>query len=250
MAALSSRLAEIFEAIVDMYDAQPEEHRRRLIHRGGPGGREGFFRDGWPDDAPRVSQDDLDDLDALGLIDIDCGSNAGYRVKPSPFGREELERVRRQRAWTGSATPVDLNWSAVRPVLHAVVDIWTQAGALSAGYVTFGDIAEVTGRDADDFAVARVLEALAEDDWIRIHYLDGATVPTAQPTRRAILATRGWPGGDGEVAAERLLAALDDLADSDDASKRGWATRAREVLMEVGTKTLAEVVSKSAGGAI
>jgi hypothetical protein len=62
---------------------------------------------------------------------------------------------------------------------------------------------------------------------------------------------RGWPSEDGEVAAERLLSALDDLAQSElDATSRTWAARARDTLMEVGTKTLAEVVSKSVGTAV
>ncbi len=37
---------------------------------------------------------------------------------------------------------------------------------------------------------------------------------------------------------------------AEDRQTRGWAARARHTLMEVGTKTLAEVVSKSVGTAV
>jgi hypothetical protein len=40
------------------------------------------------------------------------------------------------------------------------------------------------------------------------------------------------------------------MAQSAGLEKRGWAARARDTLMEVGTKTLAEVVSKSVGAAV
>jgi hypothetical protein len=44
---------------------------------------------------------------------------------------------------------------------------------------------------------------------------------------------------------------LDELsASSNDSVTKGWAARTRETLLEVGTKTLAEVVSKSVGTAV
>ena len=65
------------------------------------------------------------------------------------------------------------------------------------------------------------------------------------------MATRGWPGGDSEVAAERLLTGVDELiAREPDDGKRGLLARLRDTAMEVGTKTLAEVVSKAAGTAV
>lgn len=217
-----------------------------MFIRGG-GGYQGF--NGWGEDLPSVTADDLDYLLDLGLIDIDYGSRGTPNVKPSLEGYEETRRIRRERKrLKQDASPVDFGWAAVRPVLHAVIDLWQENGAPD-GYLPFDAVAERLKRPADDIATVRAAELLAENDWLELAYAD-EDVPRLKPTLRGVMATRGWPGGDAEVAAERLLSALDELANSADPEKRGWAARARDTLMEVGTKTLAEVVSKSVGTAV
>lgn len=47
--------------------------------------------------------------------------------------------------------------------------------------------------------------------------------------------------------AECLVATLDELAHSDDRNS-WWATRARDVLSEVTSKTMAEVIYRAGGG--
>jgi hypothetical protein len=87
-------------------------------------------------------------------------------------------------------------------------------------------------------------------DWLDLDYGEGDAMHV-RPTMRGVMATRGWPGGDAEVAAERILSALDEVAErGTSAAERSWAARARDTLVEVGTKTLAEVVSKSVGTAM
>jgi hypothetical protein len=246
--SLSDRLVAIIEAIVDDYESQPPDERHRLLHIRAGGMLEGF--NGWDDTKPVVTRDDLDDLSAYGLIDIDYGGTGSYMVKPTPEGIRGVRTVRRERARTEIKQAVDLSWATVRPILHAVVDVWAESGASTAGFVPVGAFAERVGRPADDLGLIRAIELLAENEWVNAHYNDEDEL-MAQPTTRGVMATRGWPGGDPEVAAERLLSALDEVADSaSDDQTRGWAARARETLMEIGTKTLAEVVSKSVGTAV
>ena len=247
MAALDPHLMSIFEAIVDDYDGQPPERRERLWHVR-TFGEEGSNE--WDSNQPRVSRDDLDDLHDAGLIDVDYNSSGDYLVKPTREGRSSLREVRREQTLLERSDPVDLTWAAVRPVLHAAVDEWTERGAPRSGYVVLRAIARRLDRDSDELALIRAVQQLAERDWLEIEY-EAENEIIVRPTSRGISAMRGWPSEDGEVAAERLLSALDDLAQSElDATSRTWAARARDTLMEVGTKTLAEVVSKSVGTAV
>jgi hypothetical protein len=247
MTALTDHLTAVFEAIVDDYDAQPEGHRERLLHIRSFG-HSGF--NGWGSDRPAVGQDDLDELLEHNLIDVDYASHGEYLVKPTAYGREVLRQYRRELERASTTTPVDLSWAAVRPVLHAAVDTWSEMGAPLAGFVGGRAVAERLSANADDLAFARAAELLAQGDWLELDY-DEDDVVRVRPTMRGVMATRGWPAGDAEVAAERILSVLDELATGGASpAERGWAARARDTLMEVGTKTLAEVVSKSVGGVV
>jgi hypothetical protein len=250
MPSLDERLASIFEAILDTYDAQPPDRRRRLLHHRSFH-RETFLE--WDDsnDKPAVTQDDLDELSAVGLIDIDFNGQGNYLVRPTADGRRAHRQVQRERARTEQAQPIDVSWAAVRPVLHAVVDVWSNHGASESAFVSIGAIAERAGREPDDLGLIRAIELLAANDWLNADYDDETDELSAQPTMRGVMATRGWPGGDAEVVAERFIAALDDAAAAEtDDVRRGWLGSLRDTAMEVGTKTLAEVVSRSVGSAM
>ena len=241
-----ARLTEILEAIVDDYESQPPAERHPLLHIRAGGGAEGF--NGWGDSQPAVTRDDLDYLHHGGLIELDIGRSGSYLIKPSVDGFTEARRIRRERRRLATSEPVDLDWTAVRRAV-LLPDIDDGVQQRPDGHLSFHSVVERLGRPTDDLGTVRAAEMLAANDWLEIAY-DDEDVPRVKPTIRGVLATRGWPGGDGEVAAERLLSALDEMAESADPEKRGWAARARDTLMEVGTKTLAEVVSKSAGTAV
>lgn len=250
MTALDERLVRILSAIVESYDRQPPERRSRLTHHRTMD-YERFLE--WDDSMPTVTRDDIDELHDLGWIDLDYAGSGDYLVRPTADGRRNLRTYQREKARSERRPQqaVDLSWPAVRPVLHAVVDLWTAAGAPLGGYVAMRSIAERLSVPPDDLATARAIEALARNDWLDASYDDETDELEAMPTMRGLAARRGWPGGDPEVAAERLLATLDEVAElAADDDTRGWATRARDTLMEVGTKTLAEVVSKSVGNAM
>jgi hypothetical protein len=244
---LNERLTEILVQIVDVHDAQDPDDRSRLMHLSHFGGA-GFI--GWPEDGPAVTRDDLDELSEEGLIDIDLGGSSftDYLVRPSAAGRRGVHRLRREQKREERAEPVDLSWLAVRPVLHAAVDVWTEAGAPTSGFLSIGQLAEDLDRKPDDLGLIRAVELLGAEDWLDVDYPDDEEDAILRPTMRAVVATKAWPGGDGEVAAERLLSALDEIAaNAPDEDKRKWAQKAKDALTDFGVKAVVEVASRTAG---
>jgi len=240
---LDSRLTEIFEGIVDTYDAQPVQ--RRLLHLN-TFGSSGFLDVDWGE-RPDVTREHLDDLADHGLIDIDYSRKHGnYLVKPSGQGRRAILQLRRERALAARDEAVELSWAAVRPVLRAVVDEWERTGATGDG-IAAEDIATALGETVD-LQLIRALEALEADEFVAVEWETGSDAPVAvRPQSKAFAGTRGWPDGDHGAMGERLVATLDELAHSNE-SHSGWAGRARDVLSEVTSKTMAEVIYRAGGG--
>lgn len=240
---LNQRLTTIFEGIVDAYDAQSIPQRLMHIKTLGGGG---FINVNWGD-RPEVSRDDLDDFEAYGLLDVEyVGKHGNYSIKPTPEGRRAVAQLQRERDLGTRKESVDLSWAAVRPVLRAVLDEWERSGAAGSG-VSAHEIANALGRLVD-LQLIRALEALEEDGFVAVEWEMGNEAPVAvRPRSKAFAGTRGWPGGDNGAIAERLVTALDEMAQSE-STKSGWAVRARDVFSEVSSKTLAEVIYRAGGG--
>lgn len=249
MTSIPEHQLTILAVLIEHYDEPPREMRRRLVHHRTFDGEE--FHS-WPEDGPYVGRDDLEELADLGLIDIEFGNGSTLAVRPTTEGRETIQLLNREKRRAESAEPVNLAWSVVRPLLHAIVETWAAEGAPTEGFVQLEAAAQHCDPRPSDLWLARVAEQLDRADWIVLTYAadQDTDLPYVRPTTRGVIAANGWPGGDGDVAAERLLAALDELAESSDETKRTWAARARDTLMEIGTKTLAEVAAKAAGGAM
>lgn len=242
MVTLDPRLTVILEGIIDVYDQQSVS--QRLLHMSTFGSSE-FVSVDWGE-RPDVTRDDLDDLADYDLVDIDYSGKGSPLVKPSPEGRRAVEQLRRERGLAARCEAVDLSWAAVRPALRAVVDEWERTGAAGNGVAAEGIAAALGG--PVDLQLIRALQALEEDGFVGIEWEMGNDAPVAvRPLSNALAGARGWPGGDDGAMAERLVAALDELAKSDD-SGSGWAARARDVLSEVSSKTMAEVIYRAGGG--
>jgi hypothetical protein len=101
-------------------------------------------------------------------------SVAQARTSSDPAsGFSEVRRIRRERNRLVDAEAIDLDWKAIRPLLHAVVDLWQEKGAPD-GYMTFDAVTERLGRTPDDLATIRAAELLAANDWLELAYDDAA----------------------------------------------------------------------------
>lgn len=241
---LDARLTTILDALVKDYEAQPEDRRRRMMHLRTGGGLEGM--NSWGDDKPHVTRDDLDELWDFGLIDVNIMGSGGYDLKPSREGRAAIHELRREKLLIQNPRRIDLRWEATRPLLHSIVDEWEGHGASSAAHVHFD-----AAPDTDDYIEnLRRSEALQSAGLVNLQVeQDGSLL--VQPTIEGVMATRDWPGATGDALAEQVLSRIEAAIEAEPKpEKRRKLEGLRNAVMEVGTKTLAEVVSKSVGTAM
>lgn len=241
---LDARLTTILDALVDEYEAQPEKRRGRMMHLRTGGGHEGM--NGWGDDKPHVTRDDLDELWDLSLIDVNIMGSGGYDLKPSREGRDRIHELRRERRLIQNPHTVDLGWEATRPLLHEIVDEWERHGASASAHIRLD-----AALDTEEYVESlRRSEALQAAGLVSLHVEhDGDLL--VQPTIEGVMATREWPGATGDALAEQVLARIDAAIKAESKPERRRKLEGlRNAVMEVGTKTLAEVVSQSVGTAM
>jgi hypothetical protein len=100
-----------------------------------------------------------------------------------------------------------LDWPAVTPVLDALWEAYTAAGASEYGVETETVLAKLEDQAAARAAVRELvrggyLETVAD--------IDQSDIPPAvRPTPLTLQLLAGWPGGTAEAALDELIAALD-----------------------------------------
>jgi hypothetical protein len=129
--------------------------------------------------------------------------------------------------------------------------VGAQRGA-PTGSVSIDAVAEKLDRGPDDLSLLRAVELLEQDGWVEADYEMGRDGPlSARPLPKALAGTRGSPGGDDQANAERLVAALDELAAREPSEeRRSKLSQVRQFLLELGPPTIAEVVAKLGAGAL
>lgn len=251
MTTVDARLEAILLAIVRAYETAHDGPRRKLTQMNLGGMESRVEHHGWPDDAPAVEREDLEELEELGLLRIDYGARA-WSFAPTREAIDDVRLHERELARAARPEAVDTSWAAVRPVLHALVAIWERHGASPNAFVALAAVAKDLDRAPDELGLARAIELLEEDGWVTAEYEMGTDGPlSARPLPKALAGVRGWPGGDDQAAGERLITALDDLvAREPDAEKRKHLGRVRDFVIDLGSKTLSELGGKLAGGAL
>jgi hypothetical protein len=249
--ALEPRLHEILLAIVHAYRVEVRGRREPLSHVRSGAMKEEVLHAGWPDDGPVVGREDLEALDELGWIRV-TELRRSWTFAPTQQAMESVAQYERELTRSQSPVSVDMSWSSVRPVLNAVVDVWERHGASPNASVTVTGVAKELGRTEDDLFVLRAVEMLDESGWVEADYQMGTEGPlSARPLPKALSGARGWPGGGQDAAAERLLAALEELIEREpDEVRRTKLSRVREFMIDLGANTVSEIAAKAAGGAL
>ncbi len=251
MITLVARLEPLLLAIVRAYQTDVGGSRQPLMWFRSFSSGDALEHEAWPVDGPAVDGEDLSELEELGLVRIDDLGGASS-VRPTREAIDCVAQYERERARAERAEPVDISWAAVRPVLHAIVELWERHGASPSAAISVTAVARELNRSSDDLALTRALELLHEDEWVAADYGPASDGPlSARPLAKALSGTRGWPGADARAAGERLITALDELAAVEpDEDKRTKLARLREFAIDLSSKTLSELGGKMLEGAL
>ena len=251
MITMDTRLEPIVLAIVRAYQTDVGGGRQPLMFFPSFASGDTLEHDAWPEDGPTVGGEELEELEELGLVRIENAGSASS-VRPTREAIASVAEYERERARVERAEQVDISWGAVRPVLHALVEVWERHGASLNASISVTAVAREMDRTADDLALIRALELLDQDGWVAADYGPSGGGPLrARPLAKALSGTRGWPGADAQAAGEWLITALEELvAQEPDEEKRTKLVRLREFAVDLGSKTLSELGGKMLEGAL
>lgn len=199
-----------------------------------------------------VDHGDIEELWNLGLIDMTPGRTAmSGRLRPTAGGIHHVEEARRlesiaraDNAISSGSGASRIAWDATLPVLQAVVDLYDQADA--GEDVSQMDVNQRLERRDGDSDTSRAFELLARSDYVvGIDSIENVPGPlTVAPTEKALKLLAGWPA-DGEVALERLIAALQaQIEATSDEEEKGKLRRVLDAVQGVGENVAAEVLTK------
>lgn len=200
-----------------------------------------------------VDHGDIEELSNLGLIDVTlaAGTAMAGRLRPTANGIHHVEEARRlesiaraDNAISSGSDILRIAWDATLPVLETVVALYDQADA--GDDVSQMQVNQRLGREDGDSNTSRAFEVLERGGYVQgtasIDPLPGAL--TVVPTEKALKLLAGWPA-DGEVALERLIAALQTQIDATtDEEEKGKLRRVLDAVQGVGENVAAEVLTK------
>lgn len=198
-----------------------------------------------------VDHGDIEELWKLGLIDVTPSSVAmSGRLRPTAEGTHHVGEARRLESIARSDNAISsgsegsrVAWDATLPVLEAVVELYDRADA--GEDVSQTQVNGHLGREDGDSDTSRSFEVLERGGYVHgtasIDQLAGAL--TVVPTEKALKLLAGWPA-DGEVALERLVAALQAKIElTSDEEEKGKLRQVLDAVQGIGENVAAEVLT-------
>jgi hypothetical protein len=245
-------------AIADAYATTDEIGRREPLIFFRRSRRHELQHPAFPqEDWPIIDEETLDRLASQGVIRLDYGEQTD-KVYVTEEGERTADQARRVLKGDDEPEPeeylVELGWETVaRPVLEAVYGSWTARGAPADGVLTSTVIRSLG--DSDDVAhrtrraVALLVEAGYLDAAGPLYVADAPA--TVVVTSRGLQVVGGWPATTAEAATHALLVALDRaIEETTEPERKTKLQRLREVVLDVGQGTLAEVLARVVTGGV
>jgi hypothetical protein len=192
-------------------------------------GRQIIGHPGWPDGALPPATVEVDDLDERNWVRVSDATGKGRHFALTGAGREAAKAYERQRD-AAAVSAVSLDWSAVNPVLEALFEAYTQAGAPE-----YGIASEPVLRGLEDPAAGRpAVRELVRGGYLEtVNEQDQSDIPSeVRPTPLTLQLIARWPGSGAEAALGELVAAIDEeITSTDDSDKRRKLTAVRDGLL-------------------
>jgi hypothetical protein len=214
---------------------------------------------GLPDGVLEFEEAALEEMGAMGLIDIDDSGNV-WRVTPAALGRAllaESDRFAVAEPPVADLAPFlhaveeqfksenRLAWPAVRPVLLAMRRYWEDGGFSAHGVATRALVAALPERRMPMFVAT--MDSLIASDYLTSdsNLVVSGVVSEVRFAPRAHAVLDGWPGAEPDELVKNLLAVLESAATREqDPDRKRLLRRAMEAVKELGISTASEVLAK------
>ena len=256
MAKITSEQMVLLEDIVDAYWTSHDlgKDTFTIYTAGGMAGTTIGHRSFQPgpnmneDSERRADPGDIEELANNFLIALDGNGRSGS-FHPTAEGKavvdeyREKNRVESADAQLSPGGSSGIGWDATFPVLKAALDLFPHADP-GLG-VTQGQINAQLGREQNDLDTGVKLEMLRDAGYLTGEMeTDQAPGPLmVKPTEKSLKLLAGWPA-DEIVAAERLLATLEQPAGSSDPDEDAKLKAVRVALEELEPDSVARVMKK------
>jgi hypothetical protein len=223
------------------------------VFRGGMGGAE--FLDVELRDGETFDEGAIHELEAHGLVSIEPTGKRLGKFRITPLGRETAGDARtaagaayQRRLDRGDDDNVDLDWPAVESIAAGIYRLYkTNGGDRGLNGSAVRDELAPAMRDAP---FSRVLRELRDQEWITYVAEAGRSIPVGVRAAPKMTSHFGrWPsgGGDNDLVLVRLLSALEDATADAPPEKKETARRIRDFILDLGSKTTAEIVTRASG---
>jgi hypothetical protein len=255
---------ELLRAIVAADHALRPDRQRFRVHRIESHAGQQLIHNGFSRLSDRdwreCNRQDIEDLDAQGLIRLEKTKRKAQAVGPRAYweewffdvtdaGFEKVEREQRaanESVGGGDTSSGSYDWKTeALPVLEAVYTASASAD-VDVG-VSHKTINEVLGRQPNDPQTDRIVTMLVQGDYLERTAFEGMGSRFCQITEKGLQITAGWPSGARDAAYERLLALIDEHVEeaASDEERSKWQ-RLRDAVVGVGRDVAVEVLSAAA----
>lgn len=250
MAPITEEQLDLLEIVVDAYWSN-EVGQRKHDFQFSTGMRTGggLQHPALGDEERGVDVGDIEELENLGLLNVNWRGDLDGSFRPSAEGKRVVEEQRRIRkvaeadkAISGGRGP-GIGWEAALPILQAIVDLYDEGQA--GEDVSQPQVCRRLGREDNDSGVSRAFEILERSGYVlgemQIESLPGPL--TVVPTEKALQLLAGWPTS-GDAAAQKLLSILDERIEEAPDEEKGKLQRLRDSVVDIGESITAEVLVK------
>lgn len=233
---------DLLAALVAAEEAAGEQQTFLLVYTGG--GRE-LLVAGWPEDLAAPSTEEVDDLQERGWVRVTDAEGKGRTFAITVDGRDAASAHARQRA-AAEVSAVQLDWSAVNPILERTYKAYTDAGAPEFGIETAKVLGGVEDPVSSRVAIRELVRAGYLEAVIDTDVSDIPVIVRPMPVTLQLLA--GWPGGTAEAALDELMEALDRaISLTADPEERSRLMRVRDGLGGVARDIVLAYLEKKIG---
>ncbi len=198
-------------------DAVGESRTFTLTYTGGFDQRVLIGHAGWPQEQPAPSDVQVDELGARDWLRITAYNGKGRIFAVTAEGHHAWHEHLAQTSHVPGR--VDLTWTAARPFLQELYEVYRDQGAPALGV----NLVPLLKDETRKRQVEALVPELVRGGWLEVGRDSAAGPVGVRPTTKTLQVFAGWPSGPADDVVEDLASAIqaeiDKAADPDEKSR-------------------------------